>query len=322
MDLKISLGNVSNSEEWGDWYFDYSSVIDYVQSKFYGRIDKNDIPLVDYDSLFKRNKWYFRNYKHTQFGVHYTPTTIAQYAFGLLYEYNRNGDKEKLNLFKKCADWFVENVKHKGNYGVWEHTWIEPVYNIKPPWISAMTQGEAISLLLRAYQIFSQSEYLDTAEKALNSFKETSIVYIDENGNIWLEENPIAPSNHILNGFIFALLGLFDYYRIKKNEESFYLWSEGIKTLEKNLHLYDSGYWSRYDLLFRRITSEVYHNIHIHQLKVLYTLTESKVFYTFYKRWENYEKSKICCLRREINGRIYNRIISKYFNKNFNISGK
>ncbi|NVM05147.1 MAG: hypothetical protein HWN67_22695 [Candidatus Helarchaeota archaeon] len=315
MGFKISLGNVSKSEELGDWYLDYSSMTDLVQSGYYGILDKFGIPIVDYDKLFKKNMWYIRKYKNNKFGMHYTPITIAQYAFGLLYEYNRDGDEKKLNLFKKCADWFVENVKDEGNYGVWEHTWIEPVYNIEPPWFSAMTQGEAISLLLRAYQIFYDSEYLSNAEKALNSFKETNIIYNDENKNIWCEENPTDPPNHILNGFIFAFFGLFDFYRMKKDKVSFSLWNEGIKTLEKNLYLYDSGYWSRYDLLFRRITSETYHNIHICQLKVLYNLTRLKVFYNFYKRWENYKKSRICYLKRKINGRIYNRIISKYFNK-------
>ena len=266
MAFKISIGNMSKSRELGDWYLDYSFIVDLIQSGFYGKIDRNGIPLVDYDKVYKKNRWYFRNYKNMKFGVHYTPVTIAQYAFGLLYKYNRDNVEKELSLFKKCADWFVANIKDKGDYGVWEYTCIQPVYDIKPPWISAIAQGEAISVLLRAYQIFNNEEYLTTAKKAFNSFKRTDIVYLDEDKNIWYEEYPNQPHNHVLNGFIFALLGLFDFYRLNKDSESFELWTGGIKTLEKNIGLYDSGYWSRYDLLYKRIVGDDYHNIHIYQL--------------------------------------------------------
>jgi len=117
----------------------------------------------------------------------------------------------------------------------------------------------------------------------------------------------------VLNGFIFALLGLFDFYRVNKDSESYNLWEAGIKTVEKNISRYDSGYWSRYDLLYKRITSKSYHNIHIFQLKILYNLTGIEVFNYFSNKWERYKKSKICYIRRKIGGRIYNRIISKYF---------
>ena len=314
----VSLGNVSKNEELGEWYLNYSSVIDLIQSGFYGGLDKNGIPIVDYDKIFKNNLWYISKYKKDSFGIHYAPVTIAQYAFGLLSKYKKDNDENKLILFKKCADWFIANVKDMGSFGVWEHTWIEPIYDLKPPWISAMTQGEAISLLLRAYQVFNDNKYFYFAEKAFNSFKETNIVYTDKYNNIWYEENPTNPPNHILNGFIFALFGLFDFYRIEQDEESFRLWNEGIKTLEKNIHRYDSGYWSKYDLLFGRITSDDYHNLHICQLKVLYNLTGIETFNNFYNKWEGYKKSKICHLKRKINGRFYNRIISKFKQKRYN----
>ena len=307
-----SIGNVSINEELGDWYLDYSGIVDVTQSGFYGRLDKNGIPLVDYDKLYENNRWYFNNYKNTEFGVHYTPITIAQYGLGLFFHYNRTKDSNTGILIERCADWFVNNIKEKGLCGFWEHTWAEPVYNIKPPWISAMAQGEAISLLLRAFQEFKKDEYFTTAEKAFNSFMDSDVVYRDEHNDIWFEEYPTKPPSHVLNGFIFALFGIFDFYRVTKNKKSLKLWSEGIKTLEKNIERYDSGYWTRYDLLFRRITSEAYHNIHINQVKVLYELTGVNKFYDTYIRWEGYKNGLIHYLRRKINGRIYNRLISRY----------
>ena len=56
--FEVSLGNVSKNEELGEWYLNYSSVIDLIQSGFYGGLDKNGIPIVDYDKIFKNNLWY------------------------------------------------------------------------------------------------------------------------------------------------------------------------------------------------------------------------------------------------------------------------
>lgn len=309
----MAIGNVSTSEKLGTWYLDYSYIIDITENNHYGQFDNNGIPLTDYDKLYERNKWYFIENQEVQFGIHYTPVVIAQYAFGLLDIHKKNSSDDTLKLFKKCADWFVENINIKGDYGIWEHTWTEPVYNIKAPWISAMTQGEAVSLLLRAYQLFNDNGYLAAAEKAFNSFIKSHITFYDDNRNIWFEEFPTNPPSCVLNGYIFALFGIFDYYRVTEDKESLRLWNEGIKTLEKNIVLYDSGYWTRYDLLFKRIASNSYHFLHIDQLNVLYQLTGVTLFYDTYIRWEKYKRELRSYLKRRINGRFYNRIISKRY---------
>jgi len=112
--------------------------------------------------------------------------------------------------------------------------------------------------------------------------------YVDDEGNIWLEEYAILPPPHILNGFIFALLGVYDFYRVTKSEKSLNLFNEGIKTLEKNLNLYDSGYWSLYNLIHKYPAIKKYHELHIRQLKVLHELTGKDIFNEYAERWEEY----------------------------------
>jgi hypothetical protein len=61
----------------------------------------------------------------------------------------------------------------------------------------------------------------------------------------------VSPPAHILNGFIFALFGLYDYYRVTQDEHALELFNAGIETLRSKLHLYDTGRVTRYDLLLR-----------------------------------------------------------------------
>ena len=45
--------------------------------------------------------------------------------------------------------------------------------------------------------------------------------YKDEHGNIWLEEYPTIPTSHVLNGFIYAIFGIYDLYRVTKGKNVF-----------------------------------------------------------------------------------------------------
>ena len=118
-------------------------------------------------------------------------------------------------------------------------------------------------------------------------------MYKDKEGFVWYEEYPSLENEppHVLNGFIFALFGLYDYYKATESEEALELFNQGIKTLKEKINLWDMGFWSRYDLtdiysenvyLFRFVTDErhpkfshpidkiVFHmmkdNIEVHQI--------------------------------------------------------
>jgi len=236
---------------------------------------------------------------------HNYPVNIAQYALGNFEMFLDTKDNKYEEAFLKQADWLVNNISDKKEFGIWEHGFVLPYYNFnKVPWVHGMAQGLAISALLRAFQITGNSIYFETAKRAYGAFEknieEGGIKFIDENGNVWLEEYTVLPPPHILNGFIYALFGIYDFYHVIKNEKALNLWNEGVGTLEKNIGRYDNGYWSLYNLLHKYPATKSYHILHIKQLKILYDLTSKEIFNEYARRWNNYLNSRMNVGRAEL----------------------
>lgn len=255
----------------GRYYIDFRDVAE----NWDGPFDERGIPLRDYGN---------------DFGIQYQPVGIAHYALGNWDLWLETQDNQYKVKFLKMADWFCENLVSKGDFGVWEYKFDYPRFQLKAPWPSAMSQGEGISILVRAYQLTEDERYLECAQGALGSFKasleEGGVRYRDERGFIWYEEYPsLVKPPHVLNGFIFALFGLYDFYKITGSKEALSLFNEGIETLKANLGQWDLGIWSRYDLtnlygqdtyLFRFVTDKTHPNSpHPFDMIVLQTVTNS-----------------------------------------------
>ncbi len=232
----------------------------------------------------------------------YYPVSITLYALGNFEMHLDTNNDKYIDNFLKQVDWLVNNISIKDDFGVWEHKFVIPYYNFnRVPWVHGMAQGLAISSLLRAYQLTSNKVYLETAEKAYGAFQKDindgGVRYIDKEGNAWLEEYAIQPPPHILNGFIFALFGVYDFYRVTKNNNALALWNKGINTLEKNLFRYNTKYWSLYNLLQKYPATKKYHNLHIKQLNVLYEMTSRKIFKNYALKWNSYGERKLNLIR-------------------------
>lgn len=294
MEFDIRLGNISDSKILGDYYLDVSNTVSPVMSGFYGPIDSDGVPLVDYDKLFEHSPIAD---KKGNYGIHYTPVTIAQYGLSLYSSHLKHSNSEYYRLFLAQANWHVDNlVAAPGNAGVWLHNFEFPIYKLHKPWVSAMAQGQGISLLLRAHQATNDRKYLEVACRAFQAFKldimAGGVSTRDQQGNLCLEEYPTDPASHVLNGFIFAIWGVLDYYRVTGESEAGNILEECIKTLCKNIDRYEGFYWSKYDVLTSENASLDYHMIHIMQLQVLAQLSGSVVLAETAERWAGYATGK------------------------------
>lgn len=289
----IRKGNVSDSPELGDYYFDFGESVDSIAAGLYGGFDSEGIPLVDYDRLFAGSLGV--NKKHT-YGAHYTPVTIAQYGLALYSTHLKHPCPERVKLFLKMADWHVTNLTQMPlGFYVWLHNFEFPIFNLKSPWVSGMAQGQGISLLLRAYQYTDDAKYLDAAHKAFEAFKygiEDGGVSVIDGDDLWLEEYPNNPATHVLNGFIFALWGVLDYHRATNNSIAKSIYDRCVCTLERNIGSYQGYYWTRYDLIRTGNTSEGYHKIHVLQLEIMAKLTSSHSLITYSQIWRSYLDGK------------------------------
>lgn len=181
--------------------------------------------------------------------------------------------KPSLKLFRYAADWVVKNAV-KNNQGnlhlVYNFDWPYKNYpngKLKAPWWSGLTDGHAITLMLRAWDCFGDKKYLDVAKSLYKStLKPVSAggSLVEFNGHPWIEEyvdpqtSPTEMSK-VFNGMVYAYFGV-------KGFEEFYGIDGFSKSLKKsityNLHEFDLGYWSYYDAIGSRANLK-YHNVNL-----------------------------------------------------------
>ncbi len=275
------------------YYINFSSDGQKIGAGQLGPSDEDGIPMVNYNERYRTAG--LRHENNVPFGVHYTPVTISIYAFSLLQgivDGNAATDSHQDRFFQ-LVDWLVRTiVPISPEAGVWQHSFQIPFSaGLSPPYASGIAQAQAISLLLRAYQLRADDRYLAVAHQAFGAF----LVDIDdggvrciEGGLTWIEEWPSKPRSHVLNGFMFALLAIYDYKKFFGTDAGTELWVEGLRTLTHNIEFFDSSYGSRYDLLRGLVVSETYHQLHIKLLRELYQLSGEDALLEVAERWDSY----------------------------------
>jgi heparosan-N-sulfate-glucuronate 5-epimerase len=180
--------------------------------------------------------------------------------------------------------------------------WFEPfahqhTFRVPGPWLSAMTQGQCASLLVRLSSATDDSRLAESALRALGPLGVRTTdggVRTTLSGDSFLEEYPTSPPSFVLNGAIFALWGYFDVARALGRSEARAEFVALVEGLARNLHRWDTGYWSRYDLYphpIRNVASPFYHVLHISQLRALDLVTERPEFGTMAARFDRYNES-------------------------------
>jgi hypothetical protein len=210
---------------------------------------------------------------------------------------------------RNCVEWLSDNSEETSYGGsVWRYNMDWPVHGLKSGWISGMSQGLAISLLLRGEALFKKHEYVELAEKSFSPMTvpvEKGGVAIIKDDFYWIEEIPSKSPSLVLNGFIFAIFGIYDLYRFTGKHLYKKWFDRAILTLVKTLPRYDLGTWSRYDLGLKVIASKMnvlfgkilssgekhniaspsYNMLHVNQLRELYKMTGIPQFGYYSKKW-------------------------------------
>lgn len=275
-------------EKLGEYYMLFAEKADYA-----GTYDSSGIPMLDY---------------HGRIGIQYNPIAVAQWGLGNHDLLRRSGDRDKIRRqnFFKAADWLVERLQ-KNTFGVyvWNHDfdW-EYRTRLKAPWHSGLAQGQGISLLVRAAAVTESSDYLNAAHRAFEAFltptNKGGVTFVDEQNRHWFEEYIVSPPTHILNGFIWATWGVYDYFLATHDETARALFDRAVATLKVNLPRYDLGFWSLYEQSGTRlpmIASAFYHQLHIIQLRIMHRLAREPVFLEYANLWESYARSGLRRMR-------------------------
>jgi hypothetical protein len=227
------------------------------------------------------------------------PVHACFYALGHLELLRKTDHQEHRRAFLAVAHWLLRT---QTEHGTWLSPFPMPRFNLGANHPSAMSQGLGISVLVRAHRLTGGEEYLRAALAALPVFDEAVTdggVACHDGDLVFYEEYPSEPCSHVLNGFIYALWGLYDLARLDDNAAAWRLWETGVRTLVTALPRYDTGYWSLYHLSGGRTNPAAvhYHRLHVAQLDIMHQLTGDETFRIYRDKWQRYLNRPMCALR-------------------------
>ncbi|MEX2527297.1 MAG: D-glucuronyl C5-epimerase family protein [Gemmatimonadota bacterium] len=298
--------HLSQERELGPYYQDLRPAIQIVQSEFHGPVDSDGIP-------------------HVRLGPEQVvehPVTVAQYALALHSQLQLEGREAQGGqaepLLQRLADHLVERQEGPSpkaepvrdgptEAGVWFLRFDSPKYPwLRAPWASAIVQGMAVSALLRAEEWFGDPRYGAAAAAGYHALHNWEGLHLEAEGDLWYEEYPAHPPLHVLNGHLYAALGVLDMARHSGDLEARARWGRAGETAACYLEAFDVGYWSVYDLGQREPVSRHYHgNIHVPLLRIFGELTHDARFTDAAQRWEGYLHSPVARLRHAVSARLH-----------------
>jgi hypothetical protein len=277
-----AINQSSFTRELGQYYMTFAQ-----KAAYPGPFDEQGIPLLDY---------------HGKVGRQYNPIAIAQYALAHYNLAKANQDTGSLNKFGANAQWLLNNLDltSQGTY-LWPHHFdFEYFRPLKAPWYSGLAQGQGLSVLVRGWAETGEEKFRAAADRVFQSLslpvQEGGVLYYFKQDQPIIEEYLVDPPTHILNGFIWALWGVYDYFLLTHSDEARALFEACTQTILAYLPAYDLRFWSLYELTPQRlqcIASPFYHHLHIIQLQIMFRLTGNPGFARYSQQWEGYTKNPL-----------------------------
>ncbi|PWB75288.1 hypothetical protein C3F09_02705 [candidate division GN15 bacterium] len=217
------------------------------------------------------------------------PVFLCFYALGHLEIYRKQKNDESLARFLKIADWLAAN---QNGDGVWLNPLPNRKFGLHQPSPSAMIQGLAISCLHRAAMVADNRRFHEAAAAALMAYgkdvRHGGVATVTD-GHVFYEEYPSNACPHVLNGFLYAMWGLWDLARTG-NGMAADLYNQGFRTFIEWLPRYDMGFWSRYNLSNGPDNPATlhYHRLHIDQLTVMHQISAHDLIREYRDKWQGY----------------------------------
>jgi hypothetical protein len=265
-------------------YLNYGAWLRYRVIPDLVALDEDGIPLMWYEDAY-----------------YYNPAFVAEHALSLYGRYTRG--EQTLPSLRKTVDRLLSLQDERGafQYG-FPYRYMDAIF--EPGWTSGLAQGYALSALARAVTVLGDSRYLDAGDRALEylttpvasgGVMDTMASLHGSLGDfIFFQEAVASPPTYVLNGYMFALLGLYDWSQVGGARASAQRYFDrGVLTLSNILPYYDLGAFSAYDLqhiTYARLPHVAgdYHLMHIYQLHALASISDLPALSAFELAWRRY----------------------------------
>ena len=227
------------------------------------------------------------------FGRAYNPAYVAWYGLMRLERGLRGGDLRGREAFLTQAEWLAcHAVRRPDGAVVWHYPfdWMEGGGVLRAPWISAMSQGLAMSVLVRAHRLTQDSRLRDLARNACLVFEQDVAaggVRTRDGGCVLYEEYPCVPPPRVLDGFLFSLLGLYDVFAETADGTALRLFKDGVGGLLRTLPSWNyADRWSWYGMR-RFLCPPQYHALNRALLTSLARLVDEPILDQYARAWDS-----------------------------------
>jgi hypothetical protein len=266
-----------------DFIFKGTPVYDYYLNfrmpSIYKKRDGNDIPLLFVDG----------------YGYQYNWTIIQQEAiryFQYWLDYRTDRYRKKFfRLVDFCCS-YLEKITPYGSGWYYRYPKL-PYFASDSPRISGMSQGQGISLLVKAYELTRDKKYLLLAEEVyslmLTDIDNGGTRFVTSKDNWWFDERPFIgkPPTLTLNGFVYSLFGIADLCHASHDPKYLTAFQKGVAALKELLKSFDRYSWSLYNLYPNpHLSNDSYHLCHFNQLRALGYVAKDKAFLRMALKWE------------------------------------
>ena len=281
--LPVKKGRTGERGMEQDYFVDFSSKADYEML-----FDNQGVMMLDYLG---------------EIGKQYNPCAVAQYGLGLISRYLEKRDEKDLRRAVIQADWLINCMKYtEKNIARLEYEFKYDGYKMiqEEHYISGIAQAQAMSFLIRIYRLTGNEKYRKGVEGLFQSFlypiMKGGVINYDEEGRLYIEEILTEKVSCVLDGFMYGIFGVYDYYLFTKDKRAEKIWRKACFTLEEILPEFDLKFWSRADCYLKSPkmpASAFYHNVHIHQLEAIFEITKKDVFKFYAEKWLGYQNNWI-----------------------------
>jgi hypothetical protein len=243
--------------------------------------DKYDQKLFVFDTRGKIQVEY-------QFGIHFNPTSLCQYALSLYDTYLQTKSEELKALFLKQIGFLLEESETT-------ETEFRMPYRydffdmVKGPWLSALAQAQAGSVLLRAFVLTGDISYLEQARKAFRVINAKNGLDIMLNGYRWAEEYPTEKPSCVINGLAWVIISLLEGMQFfPKDPEMEQQVSDYIETYKAHIDTYDLGKGMiRYSMMNEQLVNNNYLGFQCLQMLQIFYYTKDVFFYNRHIKWQD-----------------------------------
>lgn len=217
--------------------------------------------------------------------IHDNPLLPAYFALVCYNDFLLNQNEESLKKFWTQTKYLDKIGVPKNDYLLFVYEEDDPIFEVKSPWFSGVTQGMIASVFVRAFDLTKNLVYKEQARRTLEAMfitlEQGGVFCKTPEGFDWIEEYPsLMRQTMILNGFIFSIVAVYEYLIVCGEDKMLETrLTRLIESLFKTLHHYMRGKFIKYSRVLKSFQNLNYQGLTVFQFLHLFELSGNKAFY-------------------------------------------